>query len=70
MVRSIVRKGERYNILINVLMPGAGGITATCGECPELLELGDDPRRCDDARRRMVEAIEHRAGRAHDVTGE
>ena len=43
MVRSIVHKGERYNILINVLMLGAGGTTATCRECPELLELGDDP---------------------------
>jgi predicted RNase H-like HicB family nuclease len=67
MVRSIVHKGERYNILINVLMPGAGGTTATCRECPELLELGDDP---DDALRRMREAIEQRAGHAHDVTGE
>ena len=67
MVRSIVHKGEHYNILINVLMPGAGGTTATCRECPELLELGDDP---DDALRRMVEAIEQRAGYAHDVTGE
>ena len=49
---------ERYNVLINVLMPGAGGTTATCGKCPELLELGDDP---DDALRRMREAIERRA---------
>jgi hypothetical protein len=32
-----------------------------------LLELGDDP---DDALRRMVAAIEQRAGRAHDVTVE
>jgi hypothetical protein len=39
-------------------MPGAGGTTATCRECPELLELGDDP---DDALRRMREAIERRA---------
>ena len=53
-----VHKGERYNVLINVLMPGAGGTTATCRECPELLELGDDP---DDALRRMREAIERRA---------
>ena len=67
MVRSIVHKGERYNVLINLLMPGAGGTTATCREYPELLELGDDP---DDALRRMVEAIEQRAGRARDVTGE
>ena len=67
MVRSIVHKGERYNVLINLLMPGEGGTTATCREYPELLELGDDP---DDALRRMVEAIEQRAGRAHDVTGE
>ena len=67
MVRSIVHKGERYNILINVLMLGAGGTTATCRERPELLELGDDP---DDALRRIVEAIEQRAGCAHDVTGE
>ena len=66
-VRSIVHKGERYNILINVLMQGAGGTTATCRECPELLELGDDP---DDALRRIVEAIEQRAGRPHDVAGE
>ena len=58
MVRSIVHKGERYNVLINVLMPGAGGTTATCRERPELLELGDDP---DDALRRIVEAIERRA---------
>ena len=58
MVRSIVRKGERYNILINVLMQGAGGTTATCRKCPELLELGDDP---DDALCRMREAIECRA---------
>jgi hypothetical protein len=39
MVRSIVHKGERYNILVNVLMPGAGGTTATYRECPELLEF-------------------------------
>ena len=58
MVRSIVHKGERYNILIKVLMQGAGGTTTTCRECPELLELGDDP---DDALRRIVEAIERRA---------
>jgi hypothetical protein len=58
MVRSIVHKGERYNVLINVLMPGAGGATATCRECPESLELGDDP---DDALRRMPEAIDRRA---------
>ena len=58
MVRSIVHKGERYNVLINVLMPGAGGTTATCRQCPELLELGDDP---DDALCRMREAIECRA---------
>ena len=45
MIHSIVHKGERYNILINVLMPGAGGTTATCRQCPELLELGDDPTR-------------------------
>jgi predicted RNase H-like HicB family nuclease len=64
-VRSFTRAS--YNILINVLMPGAGGTTATCRECPELLELGDDP---DDALRRMREAIEQRAGHAHDVTGE
>jgi predicted RNase H-like HicB family nuclease len=57
MVRSIVHKGECYNISINVLMPGAGGTTATCRECPELLELGDDP---DDALRRIREAIERR----------
>jgi hypothetical protein len=31
--------------------------TATCRECPELLELGDDP---DDALRRIREAIERR----------
>ena len=67
MVRSIVHKGERYNVLINLLMPGEGGTTATCRECPKLLELGDDP---DDALRRMVEAIEQHAGRAHDVTGD
>jgi hypothetical protein len=58
MVHSIVHKGERYNILINVLTPGTGGTTAACRECPELLELGDDP---DDALRRMIEAIERRA---------
>ena len=58
MVRSTVHKSERYNILINVLMPGARSTTATCRECLELLELGDDP---DDALRRMVEAIERRA---------
>jgi hypothetical protein len=57
MVRSIVHKGECYNISINVLMPGAGGTTATCRECPELRELGDDP---DDALRRIREAIERR----------
>jgi hypothetical protein len=66
MVRSIVHKGEHYNILINVLMPGAGGTTATCRECPELLELGDD---ADDALRRMREAIERRAKRRRYVTG-
>ena len=60
MVHSIVHKVERCNILINPLMPGAGGTTATCRERPELLELGDDP---DDALRRIVEAIEQRAGR-------
>ena len=48
MVRSIVHKGERYNILINVLMQGAGGTTATCRKCPELLELGDDLELADD----------------------
>jgi predicted RNase H-like HicB family nuclease len=58
MVHSIVHKGESYNVLINVLMPGTGGTTATCRECPELLELGDDP---DDALRRMREAMERRA---------
>jgi hypothetical protein len=64
MVRSIVHEGESYNILINVLMPGA--TTATCRECPELLELGDD---ADDALRRMREAIERRAKRRRYVTG-
>jgi hypothetical protein len=34
------------------------GTTATCRECPELIELGDNP---DDALRRMREAIERRA---------
>ena len=43
MVRSIVHKGERYNILINVLMLGAGGTRSLAVSVPNCLSSATTP---------------------------
>jgi hypothetical protein len=58
---TIIRNGEQYNVSVREILPGANGTVATCRELPGLMKIGDDH---DDALRRMVEAIERRAGRA------
>jgi hypothetical protein len=61
MGHTIVRKGERYNVSVTALLPGASCTLATCRELHDPMVIGDDP---EDALRRAVKAIQRRAGRA------
>jgi hypothetical protein len=60
MRHSIIRDGDRYNVSVTEVLPGANGTVAICRELPDLLEIGNDP---DDALRRAVKAIDKRRRR-------
>jgi hypothetical protein len=62
MRHAIMRNGERYNVSVTEILPGANGTVATYQELPGLMKIGDDH---DDALRRMVEAIERRIKYVH-----